>query len=86
MASELRRAGATVDELPDGLVIPGVWADAAPPATPVTIDPHADHRIAMAMALVALRRPNLAIADPGCVAKSYPGFWRDLARWTGEPA
>jgi 3-phosphoshikimate 1-carboxyvinyltransferase len=85
MASELRRAGATVEELADGLVIPGVWADSAPPAAPATVDPHDDHRIAMAMALVALRRPNLAIAEPGCVAKSYPGFWRDLARLLGEP-
>jgi len=86
MASELRRAGAAVEELADGLVIQGIWAEAEPPATSVTIDPHGDHRIAMAMALVALRRPGLAIADPGCVAKSYPGFWRDLAGWLGEAA
>ena len=84
MASELRRAGAEVEERADGLVIPGVWAESLPPATPATIDPHDDHRIAMAMALVALRRPNLAIADPGCVGKSYPGFWRDLATLLGE--
>lgn len=84
MASELRRAGAQVEELADGLVIPGVWADADPPAAPVVVDPHADHRIAMAMALVGLRRPNLSIADPQCVAKSYPLFWRDLAHWLGE--
>jgi 3-phosphoshikimate 1-carboxyvinyltransferase len=86
MTSELRRAGAEVEELADGLVIPGVWAEASPPTAPVTIDPRADHRIAMAMALVGLRRPNLAIADPDCVAKSYPEFWRDLARLVGEPA
>lgn len=87
MASELRRAGATVDELPDGLVIPGVWADAPPPTDAVTIDPHDDHRVAMAMALVGLRRPNLAIADPHVVAKSWPGFWAALERLvasTGE--
>ena len=86
MSSELRRAGAEVEELEDGLVIPGVWAELRPPADPVTIDPRADHRIAMAMALVGLRRSNLAIADPGCVAKSYPGFWRDLARILEMPS
>jgi len=83
MASELRRAGAEVEELADGLVIPGIWAAASPPAGPAVVDPHDDHRIAMAMALVALRRPNLSIANPQCVAKSYPLFWRDLAHWLG---
>jgi 3-phosphoshikimate 1-carboxyvinyltransferase len=86
MTEELRRAGASVDERPDGLVIPGVWADAAPPDSAVLVDSHRDHRIAMAMALVGLRRPNLSVADPLCVAKSYPAFWRDLARLLGEPA
>jgi 3-phosphoshikimate 1-carboxyvinyltransferase len=83
MARELARAGATVEELPDGLTIPGIWSDTAPPSTPVEIDPHADHRIAMSLALVGLRRLNLAIRDPGVVAKSWPGFWEELAAWTG---
>lgn len=84
MAAELRRAGAEVEELPDGLVIAGVWADREPPAAPVGIDPHGDHRIAMAMSLVGLRRPGLAILDPQVAAKSWPGFWTELARWLGE--
>ncbi len=37
-----------------------------------------DHRIAMAMALVGLRRPGLSVADPAVVGKSYPDFWRDF--------
>ncbi len=86
MTSELRRAGATVEELADGLVIAGVWAGDEAPSFPARIDPHGDHRIAMAMALVGLRRPNLHIADPGCVGKSYPDFWRDLARLLGVTA
>jgi 3-phosphoshikimate 1-carboxyvinyltransferase len=87
MASELSRAGAEVEELADGLVIPGVWADRASselPADPVTIDSHGDHRIAMSMALVGLRRPGLRIANPEVVAKSYPRFWDDLAMLLGE--
>ncbi len=83
MTSELRKAGAEVEELADGLVIPGLWAGSEPPAQVVRIDPHGDHRIAMAMAIVGLRRPNLRIADPGCVGKSYPDFWRDLSRLLG---
>jgi 3-phosphoshikimate 1-carboxyvinyltransferase len=82
MARELGRAGAVVEERADGLVIPGVWADVALaelPRTPVSVDPHGDHRIAMSMALVGLRRPGLRIAHPEVVAKSYPRFWDDLA-------
>jgi 3-phosphoshikimate 1-carboxyvinyltransferase len=81
MTGGLRRAGATVEELADGLVIPGVWSDVAFDAMPrnrVVIASHGDHRIAMSMALVGLRRPGLAIAEPDVVGKSYPGFWSDL--------
>jgi 3-phosphoshikimate 1-carboxyvinyltransferase len=84
MSAELTRAGASVEELPDGLVLRGLWADSAPAAEPVRVDPHDDHRIAMSMALVGLRRPNLAVCDPHVVAKSWPGFWRELASWLGE--
>jgi 3-phosphoshikimate 1-carboxyvinyltransferase len=78
LAAELGRAGAEVEERPDGLTIAGTWAGGEPPSAPVRVDPHGDHRIAMSLALVGLRRPGLAVADPGVVAKSYPGFWRDL--------
>lgn len=78
MTEELRRAGAEVEELADGLIIPGVWAKDDPPTEPVTVKTHGDHRIAMAMALVGLRRPGLSLAEPDVVAKSYPDFWRDL--------
>jgi 3-phosphoshikimate 1-carboxyvinyltransferase len=80
MASELRRLGAEVEEGSDSLTIPGVWAvgEREPPSTAVVVDPHGDHRIAMSLAVTALRRPGVAVAAPGVVAKSYPGFWEDL--------
>lgn len=78
MAAQLTRLGARARELPDGLEIPGVWAEAEPPATPVVTDAVDDHRIAMSLALVALRRPNLRIGGWRAVEKSYPGFWVDL--------
>lgn len=37
-----------------------------------------DHRIAMAAGLLCLGVPGCLIENPGCVAKSYPGFFRDL--------
>ncbi|MEO8275299.1 MAG: 3-phosphoshikimate 1-carboxyvinyltransferase [Thermoanaerobaculia bacterium] len=84
MTSELRRVGAEVEELAGGLVIPGIWAESPPPDSPVAVEAHGDHRIAMAMALVGLRRPGVGIQDPRCVGKSYPDFWRDLARLCGD--
>lgn len=78
MASELRRVGATVEELADGLVIPGIWHNLAPPETPTVVETWDDHRIAMAMALVGLRRPALSIRHPLVVAKSFPNFWTML--------
>jgi 3-phosphoshikimate 1-carboxyvinyltransferase len=34
-----------------------------------------DHRIAMAMAVAALAAGPIELDDPGCVVKSFPGFW-----------
>ena len=45
-----------------------------------TLDPHGDHRMAMAFGLVSLRVPNIEILDPECVSKSFPNFWEVLER------
>jgi 3-phosphoshikimate 1-carboxyvinyltransferase len=34
----------------------------------------------MAFAVAGLRIPGVRILDPGCVSKSYPGFWDDFER------
>ena len=54
--------------------------DRSPSAEPVVFETYNDHRMAMALSIIALHRPNVSIADPICVAKTYPGFWQDLAR------
>jgi len=74
LATELRKFGATVEEFEDGLRIV--------PATlrPAEINTYDDHRMAMSMALVGLRQPGVVIRDPGCTAKTYPGFFEDLRR------
>ena len=84
MASELRRVGAETEELADGLEVAGSWAAGRPPSGPVRVETWGDHRVAMAMALVGLRRPGLRIAAPEVVAKSYPGFWDDLGCLLGR--
>ena len=44
------------------------------------IDPHNDHRIAMACAVAALgAEGETVIYDAECVKKSYPGFFNDLS-------
>jgi 3-phosphoshikimate 1-carboxyvinyltransferase len=75
LAREVRKFGATVDELPDGLCI-------TPPSKlkSATIDTYHDHRMAMSLALVGLRVPGVVINDPGCAAKTYPHYFSDLAK------
>jgi len=46
---------------------------------PADIDTFADHRIAMSFALAGLKIRDITILDPGCVAKTYPGYWDALA-------
>lgn len=44
-----------------------------------TVDSHDDHRIAMSLAVTALRMDEeLVIKNRECVAKSYPSFFEDL--------
>jgi len=78
MATELRRLGAEVEEGMDRLDIAGTWWQAAPPDDRVAVDTHGDHRIAMSLALVGLRRPGVLVDSPQVVAKSYPAFWQDF--------
>ncbi len=77
LATELRRVGARVDEFADGLTITPA------PLHGATLATYNDHRMAMSLALVGLRVPGIVIQNPGCVAKTYPGFFDDLERLRG---
>ncbi len=72
LATELRKLGAEVEERDDGLTI------TPRPLTGCAVDTYNDHRMAMSLALVGLKVPGVVIRNPGCVAKTYPGFWQDL--------
>jgi 3-phosphoshikimate 1-carboxyvinyltransferase len=74
LANELRRLGAEVDEFADGLTI------TPRPLHGAEIETYNDHRMAMSMALIGLKVPGVIIKNPGCVAKTYPGFWEDLEK------
>ena len=76
VATGLRALGATVETGDD-------WARIHPlparnSAIKVAIDTVNDHRIAMAFAILGLARGGVSIANPGCVGKSWPGFWTSL--------
>ncbi|MGC2087817.1 MAG: hypothetical protein WA638_00175, partial [Candidatus Acidiferrales bacterium] len=76
MAENLRKMGAEVEEFPDGLRVGGRTAGRLHGAT---IDPHEDHRIAMAFAIAALgAEGETIIRDPQCVAISFPNFFELL--------
>ncbi len=44
-----------------------------------SIDTFHDHRIAMSFALAGLKTGGIAIQNPVCVGKTYPGYWKALA-------
>ena len=45
---------------------------------PAVIETYDDHRMAMSFALLGLMGPGISIADPGCVTKTFPGYWDTL--------
>ncbi len=78
LADELAKIGCMVEIRPagelywDGRMIPiGVLPD---------FDTHNDHRMAMALATVALYLPGIIIRNAECVDKSFPGFWDALTQ------
>jgi 3-phosphoshikimate 1-carboxyvinyltransferase len=69
IATELGRLGARFEELPDGLAI-----TPAPLHGNQVLDPHGDHRLAMAYAVVGLVVPGVRVQDIATTAKTVPDF------------
>ncbi len=79
MVANLRRLGVEAEEMEDGLAVRGPARLHAAD----NINSHGDHRVAMAMAILALQAPApVVIHRVECVATSYPGFWDDLKKLT----
>lgn len=80
MAEELKKLGADIVELKDGLVIHG-----KPSLSGGVVNSWNDHRVAMSLGVAALRCSSpVAINGADCVDKSYPLFWEDLRRIGGD--
>jgi 3-phosphoshikimate 1-carboxyvinyltransferase len=75
VATELRKLGAAVQSGDDWIQIEGPCA-----VHEAWIDTYDDHRIAMCFALAAAGGVPIHVRDPGCVAKTFPNYFSELAR------
>lgn len=78
--SELRKLGADVELLEDGLRVarPAQWRSAS-------IETYNDHRMAMCFSLASLGPvEQVEILNPECVSKTYPHYFDDFHRLTGD--
>jgi 3-phosphoshikimate 1-carboxyvinyltransferase len=83
LVTELRRAGAEAEALPDGLTVK--------PAAPgqlhgAEIETYDDHRMAMSFAVLGLKVPGILIKNPSCVSKTFPNFFEKLEQLRQEPS
>jgi 3-phosphoshikimate 1-carboxyvinyltransferase len=69
ISTEMRRIGGRVEIEDDAITIRPSRLHGA------QIDPHGDHRVAMAMATAGTRLPDFAVMNPHVVNKTWPGFW-----------
>ncbi|MGD0955976.1 MAG: 3-phosphoshikimate 1-carboxyvinyltransferase [Candidatus Acidiferrales bacterium] len=81
LAEGLRQMGARVEEFEDGMRVEGRSGGKLRGAR---VDPQADHRIAMALAVAALGAAgDTTIRDADCAAVSFPEFFATLDRLRG---
>lgn len=74
ITNELKKMGANITETKDGLIIKGPTS-----LKGAKIDPHNDHRIAMACAVAGLvASGRTVIENAECISKSYPTFVDDM--------
>ena len=73
LAFELRKIGADVKELKDGLKIKRKRLKKA------IIETYDDHRMAMSFAVAGLAVNGIRIKNPLCVNKSFPDFWKKFS-------
>jgi 3-phosphoshikimate 1-carboxyvinyltransferase len=83
MATELRKFGARVEEGANFLRIfppPDILTARSSTLAPVSIDTYDDHRMAMCFSLASFGPRPVRINDPGCVAKTFPGYFEAFGR------
>lgn len=81
LCAELRKAGCTVTPQRDAIMVQG-----RPQGIEggVTVDGHNDHRVLMALSIVAMRsRLGLTLTGTEHISKSYPHFFEEVQRMRG---
>lgn len=74
LKTEIRRLGGFAEVEGDDLVVgPGDLRGAV-------VQTYDDHRMAMSLALIGLRVPGVVIEQPAVVSKTWPGYFKMLAR------
>ncbi len=74
MTAELRKMGAEVEELSDGMIIKGGNLHGSD-----DLQSHGDHRIAMALTIAAISADSPSVIhDAECFAVTYPDFVKDF--------
>ena len=72
MAEEMTKLGCLITAGTDTVCVRGK----TPVRSGMTLSPHHDHRVAMALSILALAADGTtALLDPGCVRKSWPEFF-----------
>lgn len=74
ICQELEKVGIETEERQDGLTVY--------PGTPrfATVDPHEDHRMAMALAVLGAAGAGIEISEPGCISKTCPSFFDEIGK------
>ena len=73
-ATELRKAGVRVEEYAAAMTV-----HPAPTLRPAAFDTYEDHRMAMALSVLASKVGGCRIRGADCVAKTYADYWEDFA-------
>src|SRR3990167_7320127 len=75
ITQELKKMGANITELEDGLVIKST------PLTGASVYSHQDHRVAMALTIAGLSATGETVVEnTDCIDKSYPNFMPSLQK------
>lgn len=78
LIQELSKIGASLRVEGDTLI---VHPTTALPRAPLSFESYGDHRVAMALSLIAARSLTpISISMPHCVAKSFPDYWEVLKK------
>lgn len=77
LATELAKAGYALDNKGESLAWDGKRLAVE---GPVCFDSHGDHRMAMSLAVMAVKLGEVTIKDARCVSKSFPDFFNEIEK------